>query len=309
MVKRVKRSISVFLFALVLLGAFELFQFLSVRADDDCVIVHADVLYQQTEARSVLDMINELRTGNDAWYWNIDNSDIVRLNNLKPFVYDYELEKVAMQRVAELAISQHSERPNKKGCYSAFPAEYLEDGIIGECTAGWKSTNVVDAFNSCCENENDYYLQSNRRNLLSEDFSSVGIGFACINGDYYLAIELSSSTKKTTPTEALNERVDVSIEISRSYFNAHSVSYEITPSCIYLTVGESMDVSDITIESVVYFYGNGFPISSESLSEANMISYNPSIAKITQGKIIGKSTFVVHTDKTQKTLLNRIKGR
>ena len=38
--------------------------------------------YGQTEARSILAMMNAFRTGNEAWYWNSDNETQTVLNNL-----------------------------------------------------------------------------------------------------------------------------------------------------------------------------------------------------------------------------------
>ena len=61
------------------------------------------VKYGQSEARSTLAMINGLRTGGDAWYWNEDNSTKTVCNDLKEYSYNYTLEKVAMQRAAEIA--------------------------------------------------------------------------------------------------------------------------------------------------------------------------------------------------------------
>lgn len=55
--------------------------------------IEVTVQYGQTEARTILNMINELRTGNDAWYWNSDNSTKTDCTGLQPLTYDYELEK------------------------------------------------------------------------------------------------------------------------------------------------------------------------------------------------------------------------
>ena len=61
----------------------------------------ADVIiepvFNQTEARSMLDSINAFRTGSDAWYWNSSNTEKVQATGLGELVYDYDLEKVAMQ--------------------------------------------------------------------------------------------------------------------------------------------------------------------------------------------------------------------
>ena len=62
-------------------------------ADGAPVEVYVEVTYGQTEARSMLDMVNDFRTGPDAWYWNKGNEIKTILSNLEPLVYDYDLEK------------------------------------------------------------------------------------------------------------------------------------------------------------------------------------------------------------------------
>ena len=56
------------------------------------------VEYAQTDARSMLEMVNNFRTGSEAWAWNESNTEKIFYDNLSPLTYDYELEKVAMQR-------------------------------------------------------------------------------------------------------------------------------------------------------------------------------------------------------------------
>ncbi|MFR0911158.1 MAG: hypothetical protein ACLSHN_11345 [Eubacterium sp.] len=69
---------------------------------EEIVPVTISVKYGQTEARKILDMINELRTSPyDAWAWDI--TDETRgLSRLKELVYDYDLERLAMKRAKKL---------------------------------------------------------------------------------------------------------------------------------------------------------------------------------------------------------------
>ena len=41
----------------------------------------------------MLAMVNDFRTGNNAWYWNSDNTEKVVCTGLEELIYDYELEK------------------------------------------------------------------------------------------------------------------------------------------------------------------------------------------------------------------------
>ena len=71
-----------------------------------------EVTYQQSTARQMLPMINEFRTGSDAWAWNSDNSEKIYYTGLSELQYDYELEKAAMQRAAEIAVLFAHTRPD-----------------------------------------------------------------------------------------------------------------------------------------------------------------------------------------------------
>ena len=81
--------------------------------------VKIKVTYGQTEARAMLADINAFRTSEtDAWCW--DMSDSTKQPCLTTELeYDYELERVAMQRAAEIALSYDHTRPNGKACFTA----------------------------------------------------------------------------------------------------------------------------------------------------------------------------------------------
>ena len=83
------------------------------NADEvEAVPVSISVKYGQTEARTILDMINEARTNSEhAWYWNKDDTTKTFCTDLKELEYDYDLERVAMKRAAEIALSYDHERP------------------------------------------------------------------------------------------------------------------------------------------------------------------------------------------------------
>ena len=76
------------------------------------------VTFGQTEARKILALINDFRTGDEAWYWNEDDKTKTVCTDLEPLAYDYTLEKVAMQRAAEIALLFAHARPNGTGCCS-----------------------------------------------------------------------------------------------------------------------------------------------------------------------------------------------
>ena len=76
------------------------------EGDETAVVtVTFDVTYFQTEARSMLEMINEFRTSEtDAWAWDETDTEKVYYTDLGELSYSYALEEVAMQRAAEIAL-------------------------------------------------------------------------------------------------------------------------------------------------------------------------------------------------------------
>ena len=79
---------------------------------DEIIPVNISVKYGQTEARTIFDMINEMRTNPyDTWYWDQMNTTKISCGTLSKLQYDYDLERVAMKRAAEIALSYDHERP------------------------------------------------------------------------------------------------------------------------------------------------------------------------------------------------------
>jgi uncharacterized protein YkwD len=138
--------------------------------------------YRKSEARSMLAMINAFRTGSDAWCWNSDNTTKTVYNQaggtqLKALTYDYDLEQIALQRAAELAESFSHTRPDgskwNELTYNGIHS-WAENIACGQTTA-------AEAFQDWQETNYDYSGQGHRRNMLSEDFTAVGI--ACFVSD------------------------------------------------------------------------------------------------------------------------------
>ena len=98
----------------------------ALAADSSTIDVKMTVTYGQTEARSMLDYINKFRSGQDvdgqkADYLNKDNTTKTDLTGqLQPLSYDYNLEKVAMQRAAEVAMTFEHYRPDGTRCFTAW---------------------------------------------------------------------------------------------------------------------------------------------------------------------------------------------
>ena len=78
----------------------------------DVTTVQVTGTYGQTEARQMLSLINEFRASGEAWYWNENDTEKVTCGQLDSLTYDYELERIAMQRAMEIAIYYSHTRPN-----------------------------------------------------------------------------------------------------------------------------------------------------------------------------------------------------
>ena len=164
--------------------------------------------FGQTEARSMLDMVNAFRTGDEAYYWNESNTAQTPSKG-EPLVYSYALEEIAMQRAAEIALSFSHTRPDGTSCFSATASDGTRSW--GENIAAGSAT-ASGAFKQWREDEDDYSGQGHRRNMLKQDFAAIGIGHVVLNGTHYWAQEFSYSTDSAPATAAEDAARTVAIE-------------------------------------------------------------------------------------------------
>lgn len=168
------------------------------------------VKYGQTEARSMLAMINEFRTGEDAWYWNSDDTTITKLTGLGRLTYDYDLERIAIRRAAEIAVSFSHTRPNGESCFTAVSngtrswGENIAAGYPSAASvfAGWKET------------EEDYSGQGHRRNMLRSGYTSVGIGHVYYNGCHFWVQEFGYANSGAAQTAAADNPGHIQVEVA-----------------------------------------------------------------------------------------------
>ncbi len=213
------------------------------KADETTTTVELTVIYEQTEARSMLGMINDFRTGDDAWYWNEDDTTKTECTDLSELTYDYDLEAIAMQRAAEIALYYSHTRPNGDDCFSIYEEDGFTYGYyaVGEnIAAGFMSAEA--AFEAWQETDANYSGQGHRRNMLSSDFTAVGISCVVCNGSlYWVQVFAKPQTEHTTYTEETNGTANVTIEVLNSYIS--SVSLEVDSTTYSdLTCGETSDL-------------------------------------------------------------------
>lgn len=156
----------------------------------DTTTLGVKVAFGQSDARSMLDLINRFRSGeltdggqSVVWARAQDGSiDTASYKNLKALAYDYELEKVAMQRAAEIALKFSHARPDGTICSTLFPGGYSAEGE--NIAYGWGEgsiTTAQKAFEGWCETNDSYGGQGHRRNMLSGNFNRIGIGHAVVH--------------------------------------------------------------------------------------------------------------------------------
>lgn len=150
------------------------------------------------EARSMLNMINDFRTGGNAWYWNSDNTTWTTPTGLGILKYDAELEEVAKLRAQELSVSMSHTRPDGSKWSTAFPAGNYYKGENIAC--GF--TSAAEAFNGFLEEDQGYEGQGHRRIMLKNTFTRVGLAAVEVNGVVYWVQEFASGSASAKKEDA-----------------------------------------------------------------------------------------------------------
>ena len=167
--------------------------------------------FDQSSARSMLDMVNTLRT--DDHRQLDENEQWVDLGELGTLQYSYALEEIAMQRAMEIALSFDHTRPNGESCYSCLASDGTR--TWGEnIAAGYAS--AASAFEGWCETDEPYLYQGHRRNMLEAGFQSIGIGHVIVNGTHYWVQEFSWDAVPGVEQDALDGDLTCSIPVSSS---------------------------------------------------------------------------------------------
>ncbi|MCD8097166.1 MAG: CAP domain-containing protein [Lachnospiraceae bacterium] len=199
----------------------ELFSYINswtepVDASSDTVTVEYEVTYRQTISRTMLDMINEFRTGDDAWYYDTDSETKITLTDLGELEYDYDLEAVAMQRAAEIALSFSHTRPNGNASTTAWSSTYSWTSRGENIAVGTATLTAEAAFILWQEADEDYSGQGHRRNMLKDSYTKIGIACVYYNGCYYWVQELAGSTNTSTEVDANDSATTVTVEVLSS---------------------------------------------------------------------------------------------
>ena len=246
----------------------------------EIIPVNISVEYGQTEARTILDMINEARTNSEyTWYWNKDDTTKTYCTDLKELKYDYDLERVAMKRAAEIALSYGHERPMGGYAWDIYQQENIKYRYAGENIAAAQTTASQVNFDWREDNE-PYGGQGHRRNMLSSQFNCVGIGHVYYNNvDYWVEVFAYRPEINTTEVPANDSTETVSVSVDKTKIEKVDVTFD--QDAYSLRIGESTtpDVKETRI-AVTNFWsgGRGFaPVLDTpviSVADSSVAAYN-----------------------------------
>lgn len=216
---------------------------LSLTADSGLTTIKFNVSYSQSDARGMLGKVNSLRTNpSTAWQRKPDGSK-ENITGLSALSYDYELEKAAMLRAAEVALSFSHTRPNGGTCFTAYSDVF---------SSGWKGENIAAGYSSAAavmegwaETNEPYNGQGHRRNMLSRNFTTIGIGHCIFNGYDYWTQEFSSIQSGLPQTAAASGNRTVTTTVSTSRMSSKSVLLK--PASGTVVEGESFSLPKVAI--------------------------------------------------------------
>ena len=193
----------------------------------EIIPVNISVEYGQTEARTILDMINEARTNSEyAWYWNMDDTTKTYCTDLKELKYDYDLERVAMKRAAEIALSYDHERPMGGYAWDTYKQENISYRYAGENIAAGQTTASQVNF-GWREDDKTYAGQGHRRNMLSSDYNCVGIGHVYYNRTHYWVEVFANRPEINTTEIPANDSIKtVSVSVDKKKIKKVDVTFD-----------------------------------------------------------------------------------
>ncbi len=262
------------------------------RTEAATVSLKYNVTYKQSTARQVFSYVNSLRTGSNSWYWNSSNTTKIRVTGLKSLRYDYTLEKTAMERAKELALSYSHTRPNNSSCFTAYSGYYTAAENIAASTANYSAKQIFTLWE---EANKKYDGQGHRRNMLKSNINAIGIGVVECNGRYFYAMALAGKKSvNTSQTTAVNSTKTVTTSVDSS-----KVTYSRSASTVNVKVGSVAVKPTISARTTsTWSYANSVPLKNT----ITWSSANSSIAKLNGNYIVGVKA---GTTKVYATFLGR----
>ena len=205
----------------------------------DTVTVSYEATHHQSEAREMLRLLNEFRTGG-TWYWNQDNTTKTNIapNELQPLQWDYELEKLAIKRAEEIAVFFSHTRP----------AGNSRELLTGENIAAGQE-NFNSAFIWWREDEDPYLWQGHRRNMLNNHYTHVGIACVERDGRKYWVQNFSFIGYGNTPIELNNSTEQVRVNIKKDFIKEVGIELKTVDSYVGMPLPKNEDSDYLVIDA------------------------------------------------------------
>lgn len=172
---------------------------------DEAVLYDNEYIYTvgQSVARNQLELVNKFRTEGNPWYWDEKDETKIQCDGLAELVYDYDLEKIAIQRAAEIVRKFSHTRPMGENRASIL-GEYGYASICSGENIAFGFNTFEDAFNAFLEEDAKYEDQGHRRNMLGDGYNRIGIGHIIYNNTHYWVQEFAGSENVSEPTEPID---------------------------------------------------------------------------------------------------------
>lgn len=251
------------------------------QATTEILPIQFEGKYLQTDARAMCALVNEFRTSGSAWYWNSDNTTKTYTGSLSALTYDYDLEKVAMQRCAETAIYWSHTRANGSSCFTAVTESGYVSTRRGENIAygsAWyyDYKSIFDLWKE--ENEN-YSGQGHRRNMLIAGYNRIGISGFEYNGIAYWVMVLAISDNVSTITTANDSNTVVNVDLYEGYIQSREI--KAASDSVTIDVGAAVDIPKLV--TTLNVAGKSKPVTPSYTYSV----VDTSVAKVENGKIYG----------------------
>lgn len=190
--------------------------------------VSIQVTYGQSEARTLADQINKLRT--DLNTASVASDGAVNLPKLE---YDNDLVKTAMDRAAEIALVYSSTyRPNN----SLVSSVYNDSSVVENISyAGATALQIYSAWES---NKTSPEYQ----HMTDASKKSVGIGHVRYNGRDYWVAAFSDKESTSSVSSDYNGTDTRSIELASDQLSERRIT-GVPTNAITMNIGESYDLS------------------------------------------------------------------
>ncbi len=244
------------------------------------------VIYDQNGARQMFTMINEFRLSNG-----------INRDSRRQLVYDYNLEKAAMQRAAEIAVAYNTDNSRPDGQdYTVTLAEYgfdisPQNILYGEniLFGTEDSMELANAFNKFKEDGSKESI------IMLGYFRRVGVAHVEIDKvDFWVQVysdELKSDDSENTGVDAFNGEKFVPINIPASL--VHTITPEYVSGATTVEVGSTID-TPVYIPKVV-FTGS----KADAIKVAEMVfETGDEFVSVSNGKMTGLQTGTGHITAT-----------